>query len=422
MVELITPTIYPVTPTSFPTNIPQDIQDAYYDGRIPPNVSVDYLAADRDYAPRTFIIFMVCFTAVLVAVRVYARSMLAQGFGWDDGLCVLAFCCYVAFVVLCILLIDIGSGRHIEYIQYVLTTAQMTTSEKLDFYAHIVYSVALWFCRLSVLGFYHRLCRALPKLPYLVYGAFTFVTATFIVQVFLIIFHCLPVTDTWPYVWQVEILDYDCLTWGAVYTTNSALSLVSDVVIFSLPAVIISSLRGQHHDKIKLIAVLCPGVFVTAISIVRLYLVVKGGWAVDASWDYSPLLAIEVAEVGATLIAISAPGLNAFVNKMRGKRDHGDGTYRSDTTSSRRLSRGSGTGKRQSPNQLESFPLEKGQEMMGSDDIESSRTNSPSSKPPTSVSFSQAAAPGNRDSSDEEEDQEPFVFNATPRISQHGHF
>ena len=48
---------------------------------------------------------------------------------------------------------------------------------------------------------------------------------------------------------------------------------------------------------------------VIIISCVRIYLVVKGQWVVDGSWYYDPMLAIENAEIGGTLIALSVPGL-----------------------------------------------------------------------------------------------------------------
>jgi hypothetical protein len=48
---------------------------------------------------------------------------------------------------------------------------------------------------------------------------------------------------------------------------------------------------------------------VIIISCVRIYLVVKGQWVADGSWYYDPMLAIENAEIGGTLIALSVPGL-----------------------------------------------------------------------------------------------------------------
>lgn len=47
-----------------------------------------------------------------------------------------------------------------------------------------------------------------------------------------------------------------------------------------------------------------------AISIVRLYLVIRGGWVyLDGAWYYNPTLAIQNCEMAATMLALSVPGL-----------------------------------------------------------------------------------------------------------------
>lgn len=72
--------------------------------------------------------------------------------------------------------------------------------------------------------------------------------------------------------------------------------------------------------------VLLPGVFVISISCVRLWLCVIGQWRADQSWAYDPQIAIEVAEIGGTIIALSVPGLKALIgtvyDRMRSTIDH----------------------------------------------------------------------------------------------------
>lgn len=62
--------------------------------------------------------------------------------------------------------------------------------------------------------------------------------------------------------------------------------------------------------------VLLPGTLVIAISVVRLYLCIVGQWASDGSWFYDPQLAIEVSEIGGTLIAISVPSIKPLLGTM----------------------------------------------------------------------------------------------------------
>jgi hypothetical protein len=167
---------------------------------------------------------------------------------------------YVAFILLCIVLIHLGSGRHIEYIQYVLDNSTTNVTEVLDFYAHILYTSALLICRLSGLAFYRRVSDRHYKLIIIIRCTAVFFIVAYLPQVFLIIFHCLPVTGYWPYGWQAEANSYTCLGWGTVYVTNSGLSLVCDMLLFTIPIAIISLLRGTILRKIQLSLLLLPGV------------------------------------------------------------------------------------------------------------------------------------------------------------------
>lgn len=167
---------------------------------------------------------------------------------------------YIAFVVLSIILISLGSGRHIEYIQYVLSLPTVRETEVLDFIAHIIYTTALFLCRLSGLAFYFRLTARSTKLHMSIIIAVPLLFAAYLPQIFLLIFHCRPVTGLWPYEWQVEPKTYNCLTWGLVYAVNSGLSLACDMLMFAIPAALIKGLHVSLEKKIKLSIVMFPGI------------------------------------------------------------------------------------------------------------------------------------------------------------------
>lgn len=117
---------------------------------------------------------------------------------------------------------------------------------------------------MSGLRFYYRICDLHDKLALAIRCAAVFLICVYLSQIFLILFHCLPVTGYWPYAWQPDIADYKCITWGIVYLVNSSLSLVCDLVIFTIPAAMIKMLRLSRQRKICLSFVLLPGVLVIA--------------------------------------------------------------------------------------------------------------------------------------------------------------
>ena len=68
--------------------IPADILAANAAGRIPSDVSLEYLAESRDDSAIAGIIFMICFTGVLMILRLYARAFLVKKVGLDDALAI----------------------------------------------------------------------------------------------------------------------------------------------------------------------------------------------------------------------------------------------------------------------------------------------------------------------------------------------
>lgn len=139
-----------------------------------------------------------------------------------------------------------------------MDTVKLT--EVLDFAAHIIYTTALLFCRISGLALYYRLCKLHQGLLIAIRVVFGILIAAFLPQLFLLIFHCLPVTGLWPYAWQPGVDDFTCLQWGLVYLTNSGISLVCDVLLFGIPIVMLRVLEMPRRRKIQLGCILLPGI------------------------------------------------------------------------------------------------------------------------------------------------------------------
>ncbi|KAM0703742.1 hypothetical protein Q7P35_009681 [Cladosporium inversicolor] len=283
---------------------------------MPSDLTLEFLQESRDRGAIIAILVITSFVVTVVALRSYARYISVRGFGLDDWLALLALATLIPFTVLAVILINLGSGRHFAYIQYVLDNAIVSRTEALDFWAHLVYTTCLLVCRLSGLAFFSRIADRQKKLTWAIRITAGVMIALWIPQMALIIFHCIPVTAYWPYAFEVNAEKYKCLQWGIVYVTNSAISLLCDLALFTIPAIIIIQLRVSKFDKLKLAGIMMPGLLVIAISCTRMYLVIVGQWQADQSWSYNSLLTIEVAEIGSTLVALSVPALKPFFGKI----------------------------------------------------------------------------------------------------------
>lgn len=166
----------------------------------------------------------------------------------------------ICFVGLSIELINLGSGRHFAFIQYVLDVPTVLQTQVLDFVAHILYTTALLLCRISGLAFYYRVCGLHNNFLIAIKVVFCILVAGFLPQIFLLIFHCKPVTGYWPYGWEPVAPLYTCLQWGIVYSVNSSVSLLCDLLLFGIPIAMLRTLEMSRKRKIQLAGILLPGV------------------------------------------------------------------------------------------------------------------------------------------------------------------
>ncbi|RCI16974.1 hypothetical protein L249_3079 [Ophiocordyceps polyrhachis-furcata BCC 54312] len=298
------------------------IDEAIAAGRVPAEITADFLRESHDGPAMVGIMLVMMLTAAIVVCRLLARTLMLQRFGFDDGLALASLLTLAAFVGLCMELIRLGSGRHYAYIQYVLDLQTVERTQILDFAAHILYTVALLLCRVSGLAFYHRVCGLHGGFLVGIHVVFGLLMAGFLPQLLLIVLHCQPVTALWPYGWEPDSAVYKCLQWGVVYVTNSTISLICDMLLFGIPVAMLRILEMPQRRKIQLGCILLPGIAVVAISITRLVLVVIGQWEMDMSWSYNALLAVEVSEIGATLIALSVPGVKPLVDRFILRKDN----------------------------------------------------------------------------------------------------
>lgn len=67
-----------------------DVDKAIADGRVPDDISADYLKESRDDAAIAGIIFVLVLTFLVVAARLFSRAVLSRRFGFDDVLTVVS--------------------------------------------------------------------------------------------------------------------------------------------------------------------------------------------------------------------------------------------------------------------------------------------------------------------------------------------
>lgn len=222
-------------------------------------VSAEYLNQSRDDGARAALVIIFILSLLVTGTRLFVRATTkAPGFGWDDGILILAIPLYVAFFGMALETISLGEGRHIEWIilQGMIDQNVVSKQEIYDFALHLIYNTALFCCRISALAFFQRLSANAKGVRVLVYAGYGVMTALYLPQMFTLIFHCTPVTALWPYDFQIGSSKYTCLSWGLVYLVNGVLSVASDLMLFSIPACLIAAYKADKVARLRLALVL----------------------------------------------------------------------------------------------------------------------------------------------------------------------
>ncbi|PHH71218.1 hypothetical protein CDD80_5428 [Ophiocordyceps camponoti-rufipedis] len=279
------------------------IEQAFAAGRVPSNITREYLSRNRDAEGLSAIIVITLLVSAVVVSRLLARALVVKRLGLDDGLALASLLFFVPFAITCTQMILYGSGRPFIFRKLILPDEQFDITQSLDTISQLLYATAMVLVRASGLAFYHRICALYNEFLIIIKFIFCIIFLGYLAQMTLIILHCLPLTTLWE---PSPGGKYKCMQWIDVQGINSVVSLLSDLLVFGVPLAMLRVLKSMDRKrKIQLSCIFFPGL-------------VNQSPEDDDDFTYSflILLVIEVSEIGVSLIAISLPGLKPLIEKF----------------------------------------------------------------------------------------------------------
>ncbi|PHH89219.1 hypothetical protein CDD83_6472 [Cordyceps sp. RAO-2017] len=313
-------------------SLDSQIDEAVASGRVPTDVPPDVIEGlheSRDEDGIIGIIVVAAVAALVVTLRMLSRMFIVKRVGSDDVLALLSLVAFIPFVALAIRQIQLGGGRDYLFEELVMDEATQATLQTYDTVSHIAYITALTLCRLSGILFYYRICRLRHEFLIGLRFCFGIVVVAYLMQVSLIAFHSMPVSALWTP--ELAFVDEDDIVyfiqWGQVHIVISITSLLCDLLLFGIPVAMLRILKTMpKKQKVQLACILLPGIAVVGISITRLVFQIRVafGDGTEHHPDFSFLffLAVEAAEISATLIALSIPGLKPLLDKFILRKDN----------------------------------------------------------------------------------------------------
>ncbi|KAH7243862.1 hypothetical protein B0J15DRAFT_537782 [Fusarium solani] len=255
------------------------------------------------------------FATLAVILRLTARPMTKAGYGYDDGLAILAFAGAVAFSTITLIwTLYYGLGRPLEDGPKNLTaTATLEKSRLMLFCSEISYSFSIVLSQLTILMFYWKVFKfSSIRIPIQILLGASIVWL--IMRVCITIFQCVPIQAFW----DISSKGSKCTVHESAFSFATVLThAVLDVLILVLPAVQIGKLRLRYGQKISIIALFMVGVLVCIASIFVLIEVLRAdATSTEMPLDVAMSMVWAVVEVNLAIVSSSVPMLRPLFRKL----------------------------------------------------------------------------------------------------------
>jgi len=180
-----------------------------------------------------------------------------------------------------------------------------------------LYHLALWCCKGAFITLYYDIfySRANRKIQILHHAVTFYVLCSLVIALLFMSLLCRPISQNWAPIPQCSNLTSE-LSLGL----TSALNMVADIAVLSIPIFILKSLQLGRKDRYAYLFVLTLGVLSFVSSIARVALIAEAIHAGDATPDQivSRLVVSELWSFVEILVAVLVYTLPAFRTVLRG--------------------------------------------------------------------------------------------------------
>ncbi|KAI2465845.1 hypothetical protein F4781DRAFT_407864 [Annulohypoxylon bovei var. microspora] len=200
-----------------------------------------------------------------------------------------------------------GTGRHIEEVG--MLDAVLTLKLIVPFEA--LYGTTLMFAKWSILTFYQRVSGAKGSSVQWFARVTMVIVFLWMVSVVLETFLlCRPLAYNWD-----TFIKGTCGDRNAVYVVAGATNMVTDFMILLMPVPIIWKLKFPTSQRVGLTATFSLGLFITAISIIRLKSLMDISFT-DPTWTLPMGLLWTVLEPELAILVANFPFMRPYLSKM----------------------------------------------------------------------------------------------------------
>lgn len=196
---------------------------------------------------------------------------------------------------------------------WTLKAEEISTVLKYYFYGEIFYVTALGISKISILFFYLRVfpARSFRMLTYSIMGLSLAYTIAFF---FATLFQCTPISQAWT--------QWDGLHAGTCNNIHlqgwiaAAINIFLDIVVMVLPLKHLAGLQMNMTKKVMVMSMFSVGIFVVAVSVVRLESLIHFANTKNVTWDYFEAGFWSLIEINVSIICGCMPAHRLLLARM----------------------------------------------------------------------------------------------------------
>ncbi|KAI6084402.1 hypothetical protein F4821DRAFT_242762 [Hypoxylon rubiginosum] len=242
---------------------------------------------------------------VAFVLRCLARFLGPHDWGHDDTVMCFAMLLEIAFAVLSIPISENGLGLDMWFVPH----DQITEILKFYFIDELVYITALAMTKISMLFFY---LKVFPKKSFRIvtYALIVINLVYAITYDLLLIFQCNPLEGAWR-TWDGEF-EAQCISINGLGWSAAAINIALDLAVIVLPLPELYRLSLSLRKRLQIMAMFAVGFFITVVSIVRLYSLIRFGTTSNVTQDYVEVGYWSTIEVPVGIICACMPAVRSL--------------------------------------------------------------------------------------------------------------
>ncbi|KAF2179953.1 hypothetical protein K469DRAFT_673473 [Zopfia rhizophila CBS 207.26] len=219
---------------------------------------------------------------------------------------VLAWLLLLGYSISCSFITKYGLGRHVWDIPFSVLNPNYV---KVSTITQTFYGTSIMFTKLSILTLFLRFIPK-GKLRATVYTTIVVVVIYSLLLSFQWVYRCRPLEKHW----DLAVTRGSCVDWLKINIFSGVMNTITDAIILVLPILILRNIRIPIRQKIGVMVVLMTGGLVSAISIIRLKLIVDSVSNADFTWDVSQIVWWSI-EVHIAIVCACLPAGKPFLRR-----------------------------------------------------------------------------------------------------------